>query len=294
MARAQKSYLIYKATSPSGRSYIGLTGQKLALRWSAHVTRARRSGKGNRHPLIAAILKYGADAFDLAVLEDGLSREEAMVAEQRWIAELGTRVPTGYNISEGGEADVAAGQAAFKELLKDPEWRATYLEKLRVACGDRRMPPNAWAAAIEWRKANPQTAWKMAYRASRIALQTNGRATPTDPRFGAWGRLWSDSRKVAAARRAYFARGIVADVWSRRTADEKETVGVKIGKSLSRYHAANPGRIRDTLAVTRSKIDRSVQGPAASAGLKKWWADLKKDPERYRAHFEAKRAKRAA
>jgi hypothetical protein len=296
MARELKTFLIYRAKSPSGKSYVGLTSMSLRKRWTAHVMRAKRAGKGNTHPLNAAILRYGQD-FELSVLEAGLTREEAMLAETRWIAELGSQIPNGYNISPGGEADGAAGANRLRELMADPEWREDYLAKLREACVDRKFSAKAHEAAAEWRLENPRIAYAMARRGSRIAAKIAG-GVPTDPRFSAWGRLFIPGARVAAARRAYFTRPRVVAAWAQRSTEEVRSIGRKIGVTLSKHHRANPEKIKATLVETRKKIDREKQSVAASRGLRKWWADLYADPARYEEYIERRkataRAKRAS
>ena len=46
----------------------------------------------------------------------------------------------------------------------------------------------------------------------------------------------------------------------------------------------------DRSVQARQNIDRSVQAPAASQGLKKFWVELRKDPEAYAAYMAARRA----
>jgi hypothetical protein len=292
VARKSTTHLIYALWSPSGKAYIGLTGTSLAKRWQGHLSRAKRAATGNEHPLVAAIRKYGPEGFRLEVLQDGLTAEEAAGAEQDWIAVLGARVPHGYNVSEGGENNVEAGVQRLRQLMRDPDWRQVYLAKLQAACRLRGVLPSLSEAALRWRAENPREAWKQSYRSARAALR--GRRKAEDPRFGAWGRLNITSERVASARRGYFAKGIVAGVWAGRSTEEKRRMGRKIAASLTSHHAANPDAIRKTLAETRKKIDRSVQGPRASAGLKKWWSDLRADPDRYAAHMAQRAATRKA
>lgn len=90
-----KSFLIYKHTSPSGKAYIGQT-KNLARRNSSH-----RGDSGCR--LFAkAIKRYGWDSFQHEVLASGLSLEEANRLEQELIQSHGTRAPHGYNLKAGG------------------------------------------------------------------------------------------------------------------------------------------------------------------------------------------------
>ncbi|MCB1509798.1 MAG: GIY-YIG nuclease family protein [Hyphomicrobiaceae bacterium] len=285
MARVEKPYLIYTAESPSGRRYVGITGTSLKRRWAAHV---RRAVSGAIHPLASAIRKYGAENFGLAVLEVVADKATAQRRERFWIECLRANGPDGYNISPGGEADGEVGAARLKELMLDPEWRANHLAKLREACRGRQ-PIHLPAAAEAWREMNVREAWRIARRASRIAAA--GRARP-DPRFGAWGRLRIDSTKVATARRSHFARLKAIGQWGRRTKADTAALGAKIGRSLKAHHARHPERVAASIATARRHIDKRHQAERASAGLKRWWAELRADPERYRRYLEQRASTR--
>lgn len=91
------TYLIYKFTSPSGKSYIGQTNN-LKQRIQIH---KRSSSK-----CIAfknAIQKYGWDSFILEILQENLSVEEANKYEELFISEHNTLYPNGYNLYPGGQ-----------------------------------------------------------------------------------------------------------------------------------------------------------------------------------------------
>jgi group I intron endonuclease len=89
------NYVIYKHTSPSGKSYIGQTNN-YNKRCSAH--RRTSSCRG----FSFAIKKYGWDNFQHEILMEGLSLEEANHWEPVLIADHNTLVPNGYNLMTGG------------------------------------------------------------------------------------------------------------------------------------------------------------------------------------------------
>jgi group I intron endonuclease len=99
-----KTFSIYIATClPTGKQYVGQTIRTVAHRWNVHVRDARRGSKTYLHH---AIRKYGKDAFKVVAMEipSELANKENMDrAEKRFIVELGTRVPNGYNLTDGGE-----------------------------------------------------------------------------------------------------------------------------------------------------------------------------------------------
>jgi len=89
-------YLIYKHTSPSGKSYIGQT------------TDLKRRNQQHKHPnnecinFRNAIQKYGWDNFIHEILFENLTLDEANKLEEQLIKEHNTMSPFGYNLKFGG------------------------------------------------------------------------------------------------------------------------------------------------------------------------------------------------
>lgn len=95
-----KSYIVYKHTSPSGKSYIGITSQTLEKR-------SGQKGQGyKKSPYFSkAIEKYGWENFTHEILYEGLTAEEAYAKEREMIIKYNTRNSNfGYNKSDGGES----------------------------------------------------------------------------------------------------------------------------------------------------------------------------------------------
>ncbi|MGL5713804.1 MAG: GIY-YIG nuclease family protein [Paraclostridium sp.] len=93
-----KSYIVYKYTSPSGKSYIGITKNE-ELRIMAHKYQAENG------PMFAwqhAIRKYGFENMEYSVLHRGVTKEEAMLLEIKHIEEFNS-FKNGYNSTSGGE-----------------------------------------------------------------------------------------------------------------------------------------------------------------------------------------------
>ena len=87
------------------------------------------------------------------------------------------------------------------------------------------------------------------------------------------------------------SRKQTTEQWATRTKDEKKEVLKSISRALKKRYAEDPlFKDKNTVQIktARSCIDRSIQGPAASKGLKKFWTELKKDPERYKAYITAR------
>ena len=85
----------------------------------------------------------------------------------------------------------------------------------------------------------------------------------------------------------------VTKVWAQRTEEERKSISEKISKAQSDYMAGlSLLERRNATEKARESIDKSKQGKAASRGLKKWWAELKQDPERYAEYMAEREASR--
>lgn len=89
-------YLIYKHTSPSGKSYIGQT-KNLSQRSNAHKIPSSKCIIFKN-----AIQKYNWETFTHEILAENLLLEEANKLEEYFIQEYNTIAPNGYNIRSGG------------------------------------------------------------------------------------------------------------------------------------------------------------------------------------------------
>lgn len=84
-------------TSPNGKSYIGQTTRPIQTRFEAH---QQRSGC---RAIYNAIQKYGWDNFEKDWYE--CPDEDLDFDEELLVREMGTLVPWGYNLKEGGGAN---------------------------------------------------------------------------------------------------------------------------------------------------------------------------------------------
>ena len=83
--------------------------------------------------------------------------------------------------------------------------------------------------------------------------------------------------------------------WERLNQEEKELIHEKISSTLiKRYKNDNELKKNneEQLKSARKNINREKQAKAAREGLKKFWEDLKKDPERYEQHMMKRRNKK--
>ena len=102
-----KTYLIYKFTSPSGKSYIGQTCRFKRRKYEHQYV--------NTNSLIhKSIEKYGLENFIEEILEENLTLDEANIFEELYITEHNTLVPNGYNIRNGGNNLICSDETKIK------------------------------------------------------------------------------------------------------------------------------------------------------------------------------------
>jgi group I intron endonuclease len=119
---------IYKITNKlNGKQYVGQTKATLEKRFTNHVCAANGGSAAIIHN---AIRKYGKDAFEIGLLQECQSFAELDEAERRWIAQLNTVTPNGYNIEVGGCRNRGSMSEATRAKLREaakhrsPEWYA--------------------------------------------------------------------------------------------------------------------------------------------------------------------------
>lgn len=101
--------VIYKITNTiDGKIYIGKTKRTLGRRITEH----KRDSSRGRPGIDAAIAKYGWENFKAEVVET-CPVEQLNEHEIFWIAELNSKTPNGYNITDGG--DGGRGHSPTKE-----------------------------------------------------------------------------------------------------------------------------------------------------------------------------------
>lgn len=96
----EKTFCVYKHTSPNGKVYVGITSKKNpAYRWGKD-----GSGYQENSYFWRAIQKHGWNNFKHEILYEGLTEEDACEKEKELINLYeSTNRNKGYNISTGGE-----------------------------------------------------------------------------------------------------------------------------------------------------------------------------------------------
>lgn len=206
---------IYLHTAPSGKQYVGLASQGWRARWRSHVFDARR---GSRLPLHAAIRRYGSDAFRTEVLQTCSDRTEAEAAERRWIAELSTQVPLGYNATAGGDGTHGLSDTARRRI-----GRAHCGKVVSALTIDRQSRPRPGRRVPH--SAEHRAKINAALKGKKLTAETRDKL-----RAANLGKIQSDETK---AKRATSMRA----AWARRSSAERANVGARIARGKLKYPA---------------------------------------------------------
>lgn len=136
LAHRNTKHLIYKATSPSGKVYVGKTNQALDKRvYDHHFNAARKDTLFGR-----AIIKYG-ETIKWEVIEEVVGLEAANKAEIKWIAELDAMNPSnGYNLTEGGDGGKRSPESETKRIKAVTKGLRTPEARQRLSAASK----NAW------------------------------------------------------------------------------------------------------------------------------------------------------
>lgn len=267
-----------------------------------HLRRAKR-GQHENHPFYSALRKYGTESITWSILFECEDLEEAKTAERNAIAILGTRDREhGYNLSEGGDYDCLLGPQIFwNRVRSDQEFRDAYYASLREAA-QRRKQSGGFPRPDHLIEANrkileqltPREKWKRQWRRVRMARKTVAEGKYPSKTEPEWKKNsdTNSKRETLKNLRSVKSRIAAKKQWASRSPEKIAEVSRKIGEKVSKaYKNKSPDKLGTALKQlqsARSRIDRSVQGPAASKGIKQFWAELKSEPARY-AEYMAKR-----
>ena len=105
-----KKSIIYVATSPSGKQYVGQTVQTIKDRIRNH-----KKNSSNCTLLKKAIKKYGFDNLSWKVIEE-IPKFLLNDRETHWIQVLNTLAPNGYNCDTGGNAKKQLSQTLKNKI----------------------------------------------------------------------------------------------------------------------------------------------------------------------------------
>lgn len=156
---------IYRITNTiNGKSYIGKTAMNFGDRWDSHRA-LLNAGKHNNTHLQHAWNKYGADAFEFAIIELVDDIADLNELEIKYIADYRSR-GLSYNIHDGGDGGINLGKHLSAET------------KAKIGSKNR--------VNMLGRKATDVT------RAKMSAVHSARYASWTDEQRANWGRMSSE------------------------------------------------------------------------------------------------------
>ena len=176
----ERIFCIYKHTSPSGKSYIGITHQNPPeKRWA--------NGRGYSHNIhfTNAINKYGWDNFTHEIIKDKLTEEEAKLLEKELIKKYNTFDSNdGYNATSGGEIGKQHTEKTRKDqselakkLWQNEDFRRKQTDFRKTLIGEKN--PNYGNHKLAGKnhpnygkKLKPETVEKIRYKSSNITDET--------------------------------------------------------------------------------------------------------------------------
>ena len=120
---------LYQLTSPSGKSYLGISSKTAAHRFAKHVEHAL--GKRENGVIYSALRKYGSDQFQIKTLVIANDWEYLCDLEKKAIIALQTRYPHGYNMTDGGEGIIGPKSEDFPGIVSKAQ-------KKRYQCPEQR------------------------------------------------------------------------------------------------------------------------------------------------------------
>ena len=124
-------YAVYIITNTmNAKQYVGIAAD-LETRW-------RRHRNANEGQLIhKAIKKYGVDAFVFTHVADAFDAESAKMIERLLIVEHNTKMPHGYNMTDGGDGTMGMAKTEeHKQKLKESNKKTYENKELRAKIGE--------------------------------------------------------------------------------------------------------------------------------------------------------------
>lgn len=127
--------IVYKLTSPSGKSYVGLTVATVKRRFGQHKTLWRKLKKQGVRDyrehrctslLFFAFDKYNPDLWSHEVLFESDDSDAVRTMEIAMIQEHGTLAPGGYNVLLGGQMGHAGRKLSEEHKAKQRAARLAY------------------------------------------------------------------------------------------------------------------------------------------------------------------------
>jgi len=107
---------LYQLTFPNAKSYIGISRKSAHERFATHCADAC-ANKNSNLPLYRALRKHGYQCVKVQTLALSDDWAHLQQMERTAIIRLGTRAPSGYNATDGGDGRAMLGRKHSKETI---------------------------------------------------------------------------------------------------------------------------------------------------------------------------------
>ncbi len=134
-------YFVYVIKNKiTGKEYVGVTTLTPEERFKVHVATAQgihKSRYKNQPYFYRSLIKYGAKAWKIRVVHSGCATKAGISKnERKFIAQLGTYAPGGYNTTLGGEGTFGykmsdEAKQKLRELRLGTKHKSSTLRKMR-------------------------------------------------------------------------------------------------------------------------------------------------------------------
>ena len=244
----------------TGKSYVGKTISGLVIRKRRHFNDA---AKGARYPFARALKKYGREAFAWSVLYRSNDNQVLIDKEKECIALLQTKVPLGYNITEGGEGTTgrvcsSETRAKMSRSNRGRQVTAEQREQLRLANLGKKATPETKAKMSRVRKGRPIS------EQHRLNISRGKKGRPrSKPRFSEKKSVWTkEHNKRLWARPEYRATMLAANTGRPMPPHVREKLlAVNLGRKASpetrqKMSESRRGKKRSPEAVAKGVATR--------------------------------------
>ncbi len=221
----------------NGKKYVGQTIKKVGYRFNEHANAKSLLGEDIR--------KYGRENFKIDVLEECYSYEELNAAEKKWIKTLNTKVPNGYNKTDGGNGllnpckdtreKMAAASMGNQHGL-GRKHTEDEIERIRQSnLGQKRSPETCEKIRQNKTglKASDETKKKMSDKRKGRKFSEEHKANLSKSRLAYWEGIPKEERKLSDERKAQLS----AQNSGSNNPSCKPENAAKIKAGLKRYYA---------------------------------------------------------
>ena len=162
--------VIYKITNLlNGKVYVGQSQRPIKDRIRGHLSAANHFERFNSNGITYAIHNYGWENFKIEILEVCNSQSELNEREKFWIEKLNSKVPNGYNLTDGGAGALGSISRKGKHLSAEHRAKISASEKGKVISAETKAK---LSKANIGKKASAETRKKLSIVHSNISDAT--------------------------------------------------------------------------------------------------------------------------